>query len=481
MFKKVVSIVSLGTLLAILIMPSQVFTPAYAEEPEAQCWAVIVGVPAQRLADKAFIDARGNTYPLGVKYPDDSARDLCQQLGSVWGEDHVKLLVNSEATKVDIYYAIKWLADMADADDTVLFYFCGHGYLPSYGHLSYLPVPEYVPRDTVPVYLCSYDTEISDEELDDWLGRLDSESVVVVLDVCYAGSFRNKLSQEGRVLLMSCQPDESSWESRELKHGVFTHYVLEALSNFDAADTNRDYELSAEEVFHYAKPRTVAEVIAPYANVPVVEDKQHPMLYDSRDSEELGLLVKVAFHTDARFSADTTVLTLDGKPYLSAELPASFTWAAGLVHTFDVPSEVDVGEGTRLVFTSWDDGDKSASRTISRGGEYGASYKMQYLLAIESAYGSPEGEGWYDAGSSATILAGSSEGAIIRRVFTGWSGDFTGAETTALVTMDAPKAIVANWRNDYLRLYVLVAGIMALVGVAVGAYVLWKRHRSVEE
>jgi len=475
MFRKVFLIVSLGALLAVLIVPLQPFTPAYAEEPEPECWAAIIGVPAQRLALRSFIDAEGNAYPLGVKYPDDSARDLARRLSSVWGEDHVRLLLNGEATKADIYYAIKWLAEMADADDTVLFYFCGHGYLAPCGHLSYLPIPEYVPRDTVSVYLCAYDIEISDEELDKWLSRLDSESVVVILDICYAGSFSKKLSQDGRVVMMSCEPEESSWESRELKHGVFTHYILQALSSFDVADTNYDYELSAEEVFDYAKPRTVDEVIAPYANVPVVEDKQHPMLYDSRYSEELGLLMRVVFRADARFSPDTAVLTVDGRSHLSGELPASFTWAVGSVHEFAVPSEVDTAKGTRLVFTSWDDGDTSVSRTVSRGGEYTAEYQTQHLLTIESAYGDPDGAGWYDSGSTATISVSASEGTIVRRVFAGWSGDFAGPEAAALVTMDAPKAVTANWRTDYLRLYILIAGVMALVGAAVSAYILRNR------
>lgn len=496
MLKKVLLVVAVSLLLALLVMPLQPFTPAHAEEVDPLCWAVIVGVPAQRLAVEYFIDAEGNAYPSVVKYPDDSALDLAQRLGSAWGEDHIKLLLNSEATKVDIYYAIKWLADVADVDDTVLFYFCGHGYMPPYGLLPYLPIPEYVPRDTVPVYLCPYDCliweqsvlsdiqvryAISDSELDSWLGRLDSQRVVVILDICYAGSLSVKLGQEGRVVLMSCQPDETSWESDELEHAVFTHYVLQALSEFDAADTNCDYELSAEEVFDYAGPKTAGEIIAPYDNVPAVKDEQHPMLYDARYSEELGLLMKVAFHPDASFSPDTTVLTVDGQPYLSGELPESFTWASGSVHEFSVPSAVDIGEGTRLVFTSWDDGVRAASRTVSDGGEYASDYGTQYLLTIDSAHGDPVGEGWYDSGSVATISVNSPQGGIIRRVFTGWSGDLDGAEMTALVTMDGPKIARANWRTDYLRIYILVAGIMAAVGATVGVYRLRKRFRLVEE
>jgi len=456
MFNKILSTVFLGTLLAILLMPMGLCAPAYAEEPEPECWAVIVGVPAQRLSPKCAIDAEGNMYPLRIKYPDDDAQDLYQKMALIWGEDHIKLLLNEEATNVDIYYAIKWLAENAAADDTVLFHFSGHG---------------------APGYLCSYDYFISDSELGNWLHKVDSEKIIVILDTCHAGSFGKKLGNDGRVVLMSCQPDESSFEDPELRHGVFGHYILQALSSFDIADTNHDYELSAEEIFDYAEPRTVDEIIKTYANQPSWSkgDRQHPMLYDPHYSSELGLLMKVIFHADAHFPTDATVLTVDGKPYLSGELPPSFTLAAGLVYKFDVPSQLDTGEGTRLVFTSWDDGDMLASRTISHGGKYTANYKTQYQLTIESAYGDYTGEGWYDSGSTAAISVSSPHGKIIRQVFAGWSGDFTGMEVTAPVLMDTPRAVTTNWRTDYTRLYILIAGIMALVGAAVTTYIRWRR------
>jgi len=117
------------------------------------------------------------------------------------------------------------------------------------------------------------------------------------------------------------------------------------------------------------------------------------------------------------------------------------------------------------VFTSWNDGNKSASRTITQGGEYVANYTTQYNLNIESPYGNPTGAGWYDSGSSATISTDHKEGNIIQHIFTGWSGDLTGQETTALVTMNEPKTIKAEWETDYLWLYLLIFGFTALTGI----------------
>ena len=543
MFNKLLFIVLIGMLPAVLFVPLHLCTPASAQEPGSECWAVIIGISRY----PSFIDFRDETGDVvchhQLEYPEDGARQLAQQLGSAWGEDHVKLLLNNQATKVDIYYAIKWLAEKADSDDTVLLYFSGRGKEPDEigqvpcraysqtagsGYLcpfdSRPPMSEYyrMPAiglagwfDTSPSHCrhdraCWFDSppsccdsgasgfgavvspvdqagwydnglshchyEISAVDLGRWLGMLDSEKVVIILDTCFAGSFVAELSQDGRVVLMASPPDEGFLQCPELEQRVFTHYVLQAISNFDAADTNHDYELSAEEIFDYAEAEICNGRLACEDETISEGDRQHPVISDCY-SGELSLLMKVVFDSDARFPPDTTVMTLDGKPYLEAELPESFIWAAGAVHRFDVSAQVATEKGTRLAFASWDDGYESASRLISRGGEYTASYRTQYQLTIESPYGDPDGEGWYDSGSTATVSVTPSRGTVVRRVFTGWSRDLSGTEAATWLVMNGPKVAEANWSTDYVRLYIFMACAMALVGASVGTYVL-KRKRS---
>jgi len=447
MFKKTIYAFLFNMILAILLIQIQAFcTLALAEEPEPEGWAAIIGITEYQ-CPLCIFDQEWNVYPVGVKHPDDSARDLALQLSPIIGKDHIKLVLNSEATNTGIYYAIEWLAENADADDTVLFYFCGH---------------------SAPQKLGSYDYFVPDWQLAEWLDKLNSQNVVVILDTCYAGSFSKELGQNGRVVLMSCQSNESSLEDRDLENGVFTHYILQAFSNFDSADSNRNYELSVKEMFDYAKPKTIEEIVAPFDNLPAFSkgNVQHPTLYiPPYKFSEINLFMNVVFHTDAQSVSSATVLTVDGKPYSPGEVPASFTWLSDTVHRFDIPPQVNTAEGTRLVFTSWNDGNKSVSRTITQGGEYTANYTIQYKLTTESSYGSPKGEGWYDSDSRATISIDSTKGKIIQYIFTGWSGDFTGQEATALVTMDNTKTIRANWETDYLRLYLLIFGLIALTGI----------------
>jgi hypothetical protein len=457
--RKISSGLWLALMLAALLIPSQaLYTPVLAESSEPEFWAVMVGVTEYQ-CPFCIYDKEWNVYPVGVKHPDDSARDLATQLTPVAGDGHIKLVLNDQATNAGIYYAIQWLAEKANANDTALFYFCGH---------------------SAPQNLGSYDYFVSDRQLAEWLDGVHSQKVVVILDTCYAGSFDKELSQDGRVVMMSCQPAESSLEDRELKHAVFTHYVLQALSDFDNADTNGNNELSAKEIFDYANPKTVEEIVAPFANLPVASrgNIQHPKLYIPPNVYgDVNLFSEVIFHSDAESVTDAIVLTADGKPYLSKTLPTSFAWLSGTTHSFVIPLQVDLGNGTRMLFTSWNDGVKSASRAISHGGEYTANYKIQYKLIVESEYENPGGNGWYDSGSKATFSINPTEGWIIQHIFTGWSGDFTGQEATSLVTMDKSKTIKASWRNDYLGLYLLIIGFIVIVAGMTVPVVIRKKKK----
>jgi uncharacterized repeat protein (TIGR02543 family) len=69
-------------------------------------------------------------------------------------------------------------------------------------------------------------------------------------------------------------------------------------------------------------------------------------------------------------------------------------------------------------------------------------------------------------------------GIVIGRLFDGWIGDFVGTEASASLTMDGPKTVTANWRADYSRLYVLIVGVMAVVGPAAGIHIRRRRRLS---
>jgi len=398
-----------GKILLFASSPS-VSAPVYSEESEYECWAVIVGVSDYQ----KYEDSPGCA---------NDAEGLFELLSPIWGEEHIKLLIDKEATKAKIHTAIDWLASNADANDTALFYFSGEG--DSNGYIA-------------PYNAYYVDTWISSSTLSQWLSALNSERVVIILDTCYATTYNNKLSNSGRVILASSQASEEAYATSD--HGIFTLYLLEAFNEFSIADVNRDYELSAEEIFHYAQPKTMKLASdSEYA--------QHPVLSDQYPGE-LSLLVKFIFSTDSDLPASSDILILDSKKYLS--VPLELTWAPGTVHNLEILSPLDTGRGTRYVFTSWNDGDTLVSITISHGAIYEANYQEQHQLLIESVHGEPEGAGWYDTDSTVTISVASVEEPTTRHIFTGWSGDYSGDIATASVIMDSPKTVTANWRTEYL-------------------------------
>jgi hypothetical protein len=446
-FKRFLLPVIYGVIVALLLlMPVQLCAPTYAAEAEAECWAVIVGISDYENYDD-------------LTYSDDDAQDLASQLGAIWGVDHVKLLTDSMATKQSVENAITdWLASREEANDVVLFFWAGYwsdmGYLFSHDSLT-----------------TSYDNDISASELDNWLDALDSGKIVV-MNIC-SEEFLDALSGTGRIILASSGLGEDNWSTSDLGHGVFAYYALEALREFEAADSDNDFELSVEEVFDYAATRTTNYT----ASDPELTT-QHPQISDNYGGQ-LSLLIKVTADVGPDLPQDISLLSIDGKMYSPAELPVSFIWAPGSGHDFQAVSSVSGGNGIQYVFDSWDDGNASASRAISRGGTYTANYSTHYYLTVESDYGQPEGEGWYSSGSMATISVASSEGAIIRQVFIGWSGDCSGTTASASVIMDVPRTVVANWKTNYMQLYLIIGGGVIVVGALIVVLMMRRRKKAV--
>jgi hypothetical protein len=142
---------------------------------------------------------------------------------------------------------------------------------------------------------------------------------------------------------------------------------------------------------------------------------------------------------------------------------------ATLVTTGTASELVMSGNDTRYVFITWlvDDVEKVENPItviMETPHRATASYKTQYYLAVESEYGEPEGAGWYDSGSAAIVSVPNVKGLIIQHFFTGWSGDVTKTAPVANITMNKPLTIVANWRTDYSRLYLLAGVIVILAG-----------------
>ena len=429
---------------------------------ERDSWAIVVGV-----ANYQYIS--------DLDYSDNDAIDLANKLKEVWPEDHVRLLVDQNASKSDVESAITdWLAPKETAESVVLFFFSGHG-------CSGYDVSPYDEIDGEDEYICPYDSltysysnDISDDVLDDWLSTLNSQRISVFIDSCYSGGFIDKetkkelppsagpadsfakdLSKAGRVIITASAEAESSWESVALRHGVFAYYLLECFDDLEVLDDNGDNDISAEETFEY---------LAPLVRIYTDWD-QHPQMYDGYEGE-LTLISTATINFDTTTSEAS--ITVDGVSYTTS---VSFVWAFYTEHTFSVPAQLVPEDGTKHSFVSWSDGSTLVSRTIIISEfvltSYTANYQTQYYLSVDSDYGSPAGEGWYDSGSTASFSVESvvsiSEGTQI--AFTSWFGDSSSTSSSATLVMDEPKEVSAEWQTQYyLSVSVDPVGVVSLSG-----------------
>jgi len=241
--------------------------PSSLSSNGAEYWAVIVGI------------GRYKNAPL-FSYGDKDAKDLYEQLlwYPNWQPDHIKLLINSNATLEEINNTmINWLAPRENENDIILLYFSTHGNNHSSIYFSNSTEYDYY-------FLSTYDSEnVGDYrgpmstiiagtwgptelgpryKLESWLDKLDSKNIVVILESCKSGGFINSLSKSGRVIFTASNASELDWQYSNIQNSLFTYCILATLENFTFADVNKDRLLSMEEIYEYTVARIKLEIKA---------------------------------------------------------------------------------------------------------------------------------------------------------------------------------------------------------------------------
>jgi hypothetical protein len=194
--------------------------------------------------------------------------------------DHIRLLLDRQATAAELRFGLEWLAASTGPRDTVLFYFSGHGgrFLsgPFSGH--YL-----LPFDCNPADFGQ--TAISGDELTSRLRSIQAGRLLAFFDCCYAGgtgevkeatlqpesfedgfpeSYYERLAQgAGRVIMASSRSDEVSLILPGKPNSLFTQALLEALGG--EARTRGDGLVRVFDVFEY-----ISEVVP-------LQGNQHPI------------------------------------------------------------------------------------------------------------------------------------------------------------------------------------------------------------
>jgi len=232
-------------------------------------WAVVIGIGNYQ-----------NKNINKLNYTVADARAIYEFLVSKAGfaPDHVKLLLNEDATQKNIKSALgTFLTRKAMKNDTVFIYYSGHG-APE-------PDPASTDGDGLSKYLVTYDADPEDlystafpmEEIRKIFQKIEANKIVFFVDACYSGAtggrtfskpgmkagnvsekFLDDLSAgEGRVVVTASSASEVSLEVAELGHGIFTYYLLQGLRG--SADTNNDKRITIDEVYQYVYDNVLKE------------------------------------------------------------------------------------------------------------------------------------------------------------------------------------------------------------------------------
>lgn len=157
-----------------------------------------------------------------------------------------------EPRRNNIMSQISYLSSIATSNDSLLFYFSGHG-IEKNDH-SYL-----LPNDAR--YNVLDETSLRIEWIKKTMNASNARVKTIIFDACHSGAIKGKSlsgvmtkgfeetifpAPEGFVVLSSCKRDEVSWEDNELKHGVFSYYLAEGLKG--NADFDRNSIISVSEL-----------------------------------------------------------------------------------------------------------------------------------------------------------------------------------------------------------------------------------------
>ena len=148
------------------------------------------------------------------------------------------------------------------------------------------------------------------------------------------------------------------------------------------------------------------------------------------------------------------------------------------VQTSQAPPVVASSAGTQYAFKGWQingtpQSGNPISVTLDKPYTATAKYTTQYLLTVNSAYGNPQGSGYYDSGSTAQFSVTTPSGFPIQQIFVRWEGDYTGTSAQGSITMDKAHVVNAVWSTSYLPLIAIIV----VAGAIVGGVLFWGSRR----
>ncbi|MBI5894132.1 MAG: caspase family protein [Deltaproteobacteria bacterium] len=244
--------------------------------------AEVSSVPLASPADEKLPSLRPDTYAViigidykgrqdipNLQYPSQDAKKVYEILTDArYGgvpKENTTLLLNEDATKNKM---IAGLRKIKNWDGYIYVYFSGHG------------APKTKEGKFVDAFLVPSDVEITDPEvmedtsikisyLQELIDSSQAKGVMVALDACFTGGGKSivpkggkplvlmgmspeliKPKGTGKVIITSSAANQQSWEDdKEIKGGIFSHYLLEGLKG----KAGKEVWIKVDELADYIK------------------------------------------------------------------------------------------------------------------------------------------------------------------------------------------------------------------------------------
>lgn len=241
------------------------------------------------------------------------------------GFDEVTVLIG--ATRAEVLSALQKAREELRREDELIVYFSGHGTRSSAedGWRRFLLFSDSRARDLEGTAL-----ELS--AIQDFFGGLAPARKALIVDACFNGEGRSasrRLTETppadalrasgmgpGEAHLFATSPGRPAREADSLGHGVYTYFLLEAMSwSFAEADLDGDRVVTAYEAHDYARGRTMAYTDGaqiPEATFRVVGEGDL-VLVGSPDERVRRDRALVYLYPLSEHSLRGAVLTIDGR------------------------------------------------------------------------------------------------------------------------------------------------------------------------
>lgn len=169
----------------------------------------------------------------------------------------ITVLRNEEATKAGVLSSLERIRKSISPDDTVIFYYSSHGIGDENGNTYFITFDSN--KDDLA------NTALPMKQIKAVAEGLGAKNIVMLFDTCHSGgakslrqqnekSFDNIMLAAGKqtrlAMLTSSRTHETSVESPELQHGVFTYHLLQGIQG-KADNYPSDGKVSVTELFDY--------------------------------------------------------------------------------------------------------------------------------------------------------------------------------------------------------------------------------------